>query len=236
MKRGRIEVQVAVQTEQGNHHSVTFNEPLLQRYHDALVDLTRRFGLKDPVTLDQLLSLPQAMTVTEERMPADQVWAPMIRAAQTAVLEVVRSRQREGAKLVTDLRAQLRAIDRHARAIKRRLPSALGQQRQRLRERLQDILGRATPASSAQLEQVAALIKEADIHEELVRLESHLTYMTQTLHEGQLVGKRLDFIAQELMRETNTMGAKVNDSEAAQHVVEIKGCVEKIREQVQNLE
>ena len=79
-------------------------------------------------------------------------------------------------------------------------------------------------------------MKDVDVHEELVRLESHLVYMRQTLTKGQSVGKRLDFIAQELMRETNTMGAKVNDPQAAQHVVDIKACIEKIREQVQNLE
>ena len=90
--------------------------------------------------------------------------------------------------------------------------------------------------TTGQLEQAAALTKDADIHEELVRLESHLAYMRQTLANSQLVGKRLDFIAQELMREANTTGAKVNDPQAAQHVVEIKSCIEKIREQVQNLE
>ena len=80
------------------------------------------------------------------------------------------------------------------------------------------------------------MVRDADIHEELVRLESHLTYMRQTLASHQSVGKRLDFIAQELLREVNTVGAKVNDPEAVQHVVDIKSCIERIREQVQNLE
>ena len=87
-----------------------------------------------------------------------------------------------------------------------------------------------------QLEEAVALVKEADVHEEFVRLESHLSHMRERLAGTQPIGKQQDFIAQELMREANTMGAKVNDPQAAQHVVEIKGRIEKIREQVQNLE
>lgn len=235
-RRGRIEAFVAVQTNRWEHRRVTFDESLLRGYHDTLAALKRRFRLKGDVTLDHLLALPQALTITEERIPAERLWEPIRRVAHVAVRELVQARRREGGKLVADLRRQLRAIERGLAAVKRRLPNALKEQRQRLRDRLQELLGPNAGESSARLEQAAALAKEADINEELVRLESHLAYMRQTLAAGRLVGKRLDFIAQELMREANTMGAKVNDPRAAQHVVEIKGCIEKIREQVQNLE
>jgi uncharacterized protein (TIGR00255 family) len=236
IRRGRIEVAVAVQLDPWAQRKVTFDERLLQRYYDALVELKGRFGLKGHVTLDHLLVLPQALTISEERIPTERLWNPIRRTVQAAVHELVRARQREGAKLAADLRKQLRSIEHHVHAVKQRLPKALEQQRRRLRERLQELLGPKAAGSAPQLEQAAALAKDADIHEELVRLDSHLTYMRQTLTGNQLVGKRLDFIAQELMREANTMGAKVNDSQASQHVVEIKGCIEKIREQVQNLE
>ena len=236
IRRGRVEIQVAVQFDRGHQRRVLFDTTLLERYHQALVELKRRFGLKGEVTLDHLLALPQALTVSEERTPAEELWEPIRQATEAAVQELVRSRQREGVKLVQDLRAQLAAIERHVRAVKRRLPKAFEQQRRRLRERLQELLGSGSPASSSQLEQAAALTKDADINEELVRLDSHLVHVRQSLVGHELVGKRLDFIAQELMREANTMGAKVNDAEAVQHVVEIKGCIEKIREQVQNLE
>ncbi len=236
LRRGRIEAAVAVQLDRWDQRRVTFDEQLLQRYHDALVAMKSRFGLKGDVTLEHLLALPQALTVSEERVPAERFQDPILRTAQAALRELIRSRCREGAKLVADLRKQLRSIEQHVRAVKRRMPKALEEQRRRLRDRLRELLGPGTGGSTSQLEQAAALAKDADIHEELVRLESHLAYMRQTLATNQLVGKRLDFIAQELMRETNTMGAKVNDPQAAQHVVEIKGCIEKIREQVQNLE
>lgn len=236
LRRGRVEVQVSVQAGRGEQRRVVFDTPLLQRYHRALVDLKRQFGLKGEVTLDHLLALPQALSVSEERVPIEELWEPIRQTAEAAATELVRSRRREGGKLTRDLRAQLTAIDRHLRAVKRRLPQAFAQQRRRLRERLRELLGSGSGVSSAQLEQAAALARDADVNEELVRLESHLSHVRHSLGDRQLIGKRLDFIAQELMREANTMGAKVNDAEAAQHVVEIKGCIEKIREQVQNLE
>lgn len=236
LRRGRIEVLVSLQLDRRDQRRVTFDERLLQGYHRALLELKTRFGLKGPVTLEHLLALPQALTVAEEPVPAEQLWEPIRQTLEAALGELARARAREGAKLVADLRAQLRAIERHARAVKRRLPKAFAAQRRRLRQRLQELLGSGSSMSTAQLEQAAALARDADIHEELVRIESHLAYVHQTLASQRLVGKRLDFIAQELMREANTMGSKLNDPQGVQHVVEIKGGIEKIREQVQNLE
>ena len=236
LRRGRVEVVIALHLERAGQRRVTLDEPLLQRYHEALIGLKGRFGLKGSVTLDHLLGLPQALTVSEDRLPAERLWELIRQAAQSALRELIRSRQREGVRLAADLRRQLRLIEQHTRAITRRIPSARAQQRQRLSKRLQEVLGNSATWSRAQLEQAVALTKETDVNEELVRLESHLAYMGQSLKDGQLVGKRLDFIAQELMREVNTLGAKANDPEAVQRVVEIKECVERIREQVQNLE
>lgn len=236
LKRGRIETNVVVQLDRAEQRKVTFDEDLLARYHEALLALKQRFGVKGQITLEHLLALPQARSVSEEAVPVETLWPLVREAARAAVEELVRARQREGRRLATDLRRQLQLIERHVRTIKRRLPQALGEQRRALRKRLRELLGPGTSGSTTQLEQAAALVREADVHEELVRLESHLSYMRQTLAEGPLVGKRLDFIAQELMREINTLGAKVNDPQATHDVVDIKGCIEKIREQVQNLE
>ena len=236
LRRGRVELSAAVQLDRYEQRRVTIDERLLQRYHDALLQIKTRFGLKGPVTLEQLLAMPQALSVSEERVPTERLEGPILSTAKAALRELVHARQREGGKLVADIRRQLASIEQHVRAVKRRLPKALEEQRRRLRQRLQELLGQSPAPTNSQWEQAAALVRDADVHEELVRLDSHLGYMRQSLRSGHLVGKRMDFIAQELMREANTMGAKVNDPQAAQHVVDIKGCIEKIREQVQNLE
>ena len=146
-------------------------------------------------------------------------------------------RRAEGRRLVKDIRAQLRAITQRLVMIRARLPKSAAQQKQRLQQRLKTVLGEtAAASSSARIHEALALIKDTDIHEELVRLDSHLTQADQILSKQSSVGKTLDFIAQELMREANTMGAKANDAVIARCVIEIKGAIEKIREQAQNLE
>ena len=236
MHRGRVEALVFVQTTERHQRRVSFDEELLTRYHTALLDLKARFGLKGPVTLEQLLSLPQAMTVIETRVEAEPLWGLVRQAAEAAIRDLARARQREGSKLVRDLRSHIRQIERRVRAVTVRLPKALAHQRRQIRRRLLELLGPESTASVPRVDEAVALIKETDVHEELVRLDSHLGHVRQTLASGGLVGKRLDFIAQELMREANTLGAKVNDAKAARHVVDIKEAIERIREQVQNLE
>ena len=237
VRRGRIEVWASLRAPKNlDRRHILIDDFLLQRYYEALVDLKNRFGLKGPVTLEQLLAIPDAIKVAEERLPAEAVWEPLSKAVREAVRELVRSRRREGAKLASDLRAQTQAIERHVNAVMRGLPKAMEQQRRRMRDKFKQLLGSKANVSLSQVNEALSLVKEADVHEEFVRLRSHLSHIRQTLSKGTLIGKQLDFIAQELMRETNTMGAKVDDAEAARHVVEIKGCIEKIREQAQNLE
>lgn len=236
VRRGRIEISVAIQVASRDRRRVTLDEPLLRRYHAQLRELKRRFKLAGDVTLDHLLALPHAVAVSEER--PDQAWiaGPLLEAAREALRALVHARRREGAKLAVDLRRQLQALERHLRMVKAQRPKALERQRQALRQRLRELLGPDASRSAAQLEAAVALVKGPDIHEEIVRLGSHLSHMRQMLASASPVGKQLDFIAQELMRETNTMGAKVDDAAAVHHVVDMKSCIEKIREQVQNLE
>ncbi len=235
-QRGHIDVYIAVHANHLDRRRVTFDERLLARYHEALLDLKARFGLKGGVTLEHLLALPQAVAVSEERVAAERLWEPVRQAVAEAVRALVQARRREGGRLAADLRRQVQTITQHVAAIKRRLPKALAEQERYLRSRLNELLGNKPTVPLAQLQQAVALVRDVDIHEELVRIDSHVAHIRQLLGGGGLVGKPLDFIAQELMRETNTLGAKASDAQVARHVVDIKGCIEKIREQVQNLE
>ncbi len=236
LRRGRVEMTVIIQTDKANKRVVCFDDKLLTSYHRALQELKGRFGLKGPLTLEHLLTVPNALQVSEDKIPPESLAKPIEDVTKLALKEHVGNRLKEGARLVTDLKNQVKSIDKSARAVKRRLPTAFREQKQYLQKRIKTMIGTKAKVTSAQLEEVLSLIKDVDVNEELVRIESHIEHIQQTLAGTKLVGKQLDFIAQELTRETNTLGAKVNDALAAREVVAIKGCIEKIREQAQNLE
>jgi len=237
LARGRIDVGVSVQLSGGNTRRVMLDEPLARAYHAQLVSLKRRFGLKGSVALEHLLALPQLMTVAENPAQRQALWEQVKRTLRQALRQLLARRRAEGRRLVADLRAHLHLIRARLKTVRARLPHAAARQRQQLRLRLKGLFEGATASvSNAQLHEALALVREADVNEELVRLDSHLAHAQQVLRGAPAVGKTLDFIAQELMRETNTLGAKANDAIIARCVIDIKGAIERIREQAQNLE
>ena len=237
VRRGRIDVSIVVQSPPGTTRRVVLDEALAQACYERLLELKIRFGLKGGLTLDHVLALPQVLSVTDDQTQRQVLWPDIHRALQESLRRLLSMRRAEGRRLVKDIHIHMQAIKKRLAAIRARLPKSAGQQKQRLHQRLKTSLGdAAVTASSALIQEALALIRDTDIHEELVRLDSHLTHMEQTLHTQQTVGKTLDFIAQELMREANTMGAKANDAAITRCVIEIKGAIEKIREQAQNLE
>ena len=150
--------------------------------------------------------------------------------------DLVRMRCHEGANLIADLKRQLAAIGKDVKAVRARLPKALAQQRRDIRSRLRELVGGKGKVTASQLGEAVSLVRDTDVNEELVRLDSHVGHIRQTLTGGGSIGKRMDFIAQEMTREINTLGAKVRDPQIARRVVNVKSAIERIREQVQNLE
>ena len=237
LKRGRVDATVSVQLAGGNARRVLLDETLAKAYHAQLVGLARRFGLKGQVSLEHLLSLPQLMTVAENPAQRQAIWAQVKRTMQEALRQLSARRKAEGRRLAKDVRGNLQMIRARMRTVRARLPRAAAHQRQQVRARLKGLFDGATASiSAAQLQEAVALVRETDVNEELVRLDSHLAHVQQVLQGATAAGKTLDFIAQELMRETNTLGAKANDAIIARCVIDMKGAVERIREQAQNLE
>lgn len=237
VKRGRIDVSVTVQLARGSTRRLVVDNALAQAYHAQLLELKNRLGLKGSVTLEHLLALPQLVSLSDNHAQRQALWKDVEEALQEAAQQLLARRRAEGRRLSQDILAQLRTITTRLKAIRTRLPKAAASQRAQLRQRLKGALGEAgASVSSAQLHEALAVVRDADVHEELVRLESHLTHAKQVLRSAQAVGKTLDFIAQELTRETNTLGAKASDAAVARGVIEIKGAIEKLREQAQNLE
>lgn len=235
IRRGRIELTVVLQGTRLTARRVVFDDALAQAYYEQLAQLQARFGLRGPVRLEHVLALPLLFSVTEDHTPQQALWPAIRRAVDDGVRALVAMRRREGRRLVQDLRTHAARIQARVRAIRTQRPARLAQQQHRTAQRLKALMGNGSPMTASQIREALALVKDVDIHEELVRLESHLTQARQTLTQ-RAVGKKLDFLAQELMREANTLGAKANDARIAGYVVDIKEAIEKIREQAQNLE
>ncbi len=236
VRRGRVDVTVTLQPTKRATRRLLFDEQLAQTYYESLVELKSRFGLRGEITLDQLLSHPNLLNVKDERAKPHELWPAIRQGAQAALRELLTMRRTEGERLVRDIRAQAQLIAKRVSAIRTHLPKSMAQQKHRLWDRLRGLMGSAVVMSAAQVHEALLLLKDVDVHEELVRLESHLTHIEQALSSQQAVGKKLDFISQELTREANTLGAKANDRTVIRYVIEIKGAIEKIREQAQNLE
>ena len=236
IRRGRIELNVTLQASRVTTRRVVLDEELAQACYERLLELKGRVGLKGEVTLEHVLALPQVLSVTDDPAKRQALWPDIRHTVHVALRQLLAMRRAEGRRLAKDIRAQMRVIAQRLARIRARLPKSAAQQKRRLQQRLKAVLGKTAAASSTLIHEALALIRETDVHEELVRLESHLTHADHTMNQQASVGKPLDFIAQELMRETNTMGAKANDAAMARCVIEIKGAIEKIREQAQNLE
>jgi len=239
VSRGRIDVSVAIVSTRPPALRVNVNRELVAGYLEAAAGLKKEFRLKGSVGLDALLSLPGAIAVQAERAGTDGAAASLVpEALRQALQRYEAMRTEEGRRLVTDLRSHLAAIGEAARRIlaeARGLPEAYAR---RLKERLAVLLqGERAPDESRLAQEVALLAGRVDITEELVRLQGYVEQAGATLDgHGGPVGKTLDFIMQEMNREANTISSKAEALPICQEALRIKAEVEKIREQVQNLE
>jgi uncharacterized protein (TIGR00255 family) len=234
--RGRIDLTVTLRRPAGGGASVRTDVALALEYARGARALGEAVGVASGVTVADLLRLPGVVTVEDAEEEDDEGAVLLKTAAHEAIAELCRMRQTEGAALARDLGAHLDALDAWVHGLTDLLPAALERIRTRLRERVQAILGE-TPADPGRLAQeVATWAARSDVAEELARLGSHLAQFRALLTEGGAVGRQLDFLTQELHREVNTIASKADDAELVTRVLEARTLVERIREQVQNVE
>ena len=177
LRRGHVEVTLSVQAARAHARRHVIDEALAQACYESLLDLKGRFGLKGAITLEHVLAHPRIFSAAEPRTRNEEAWPTAQRTLQQALQKLVTARRREGARLAADIRTQARTIERQMAAIRRRLPHALTEQRRRLGERIKTVLGNGAAIAPAHPREAAAIIKDTDIHEELVRLESHLVHL-----------------------------------------------------------
>ena len=234
--RGRVDLTITLRRTGGSATAVRTDVALGLEYARGARALSDAVGVAPDLTVADLLRLPGVVTV-EEAEDEDGESAVLVKTAATEALdELGRMRLTEGAALARDLGAHLDALGRWVRGAEALLPAALARIQSRLRDRVQAILGE-TPADPGRLAQeVATWAARSDVAEELARLRSHLAQFQSLLADGGAVGRQLDFLTQELHREVNTIASKADDTELAAGLLEARTLVERIREQVQNVE
>ena len=236
IKRGKLYLWVNCEQTYDKSLDIKLNEKKLKRYYSLLEKTKKKFKLKDDITLSQLLSFPEVIVCEPKKENTKILHRATLTALSKALNSLVSMRRKEGAALNKDLLKRTRNISKSVIKIKALLPKEINRYQQSLKKKvgkMQDKNGFRRERVEAE---VALFAKNCDISEELTRISAHLVNFKNTLKSSNEVGKVLDFIAQELHRETNTVGAKSSDFQISKEVIFIKGEVEKIREQVQNVE
>lgn len=237
VKRGKVDVFVSRKADASDPSAVRADIDLAKGIHRALEKIAGELGLDATVKLDTLSRWHEIVAVGATVADIEAERAGVESALKKALEKIRAMRADEGKRLADDVRARIGELRSLTAAAKERAPKVVEDQRAKLKERLARLLGDSASLDPGRLEQeVAMLADRADVHEELVRLESHLQQLDATLAGGGEVGRRLDFLLQEVGRETNTLGSKANDIDLGKIVVELKAVAERIREQAANLE
>jgi uncharacterized protein (TIGR00255 family) len=236
ISRGRMNVVVGFHQGANGAAALALDTALARSYHDAMLTLQKELSAPGEITIGTILQAPGVMRSPEQSLDADKAWPAVERALTTALGELVKMREREGKHLAKDLIHRLKVLRQEIKGIRALYPDVVKKYRSALMERIQKA-GLDLPVEDERLlKEVTIFADRSDISEELTRLESHLAQFAHHLRKNEPVGRTLEFITQEIFRELNTLGAKSNDAGISQHVVACKSELEKIREQIQNLE
>ena len=236
--RGKVDVFISVDSLGAEETLVKVNEPLARQYIDAMRQLMALGA--GTVTYDyratDLAKLPDVLTVTKAEEDLDTISADISAVLQEALQNYVAMRETEGRKLAEDILSRLDTIEAITAKVEVRSPQTVAEYREKLTARMQEVLHSTTIEESRILTEAAIFADKVAVDEETVRLRSHLSQLREMLHSDIPVGRKLDFLIQEVNRESNTIGSKCTDLEISRCVVDLKAEIEKIREQVQNIE
>jgi len=236
LSRGRVEVYINVRHRSPERIRLNVDVELARKYRDAALTLAEELDLSGDVTVDFLIRLPDVLYEYEEELKADLFWKDFAPLVKRALDQVVAMRRKEGESLARDIRRRLKTLETNVRAATRRRKTAARAYHEALEVRLRDLLSEVSLDPVRFEQEVAILVEKSDISEELVRVDSHVRQFRAELGGGRSVGRQLDFLCQELLREVNTMGSKSTDIEITRSVLTMKAEIEKIREQAQNIE
>lgn len=236
ISRGKIDVFITYEDFSENNSSVRYNKELAGEYLQYLRRMAEDFGLEDDIRVSTLSKYPEVFTMEEQNIDEEELWKELQRTVAGAARMFVQSRITEGEHLRDDLLEKLDGMLGLIDFVAERSPQIVSEYRQKLEERVRELLGDTTVDESRLLTEVTVFADKACVDEEIVRLRSHIETTRKTLLEGGSIGRKLDFIAQEMNREANTILSKANDLEITSCAIELKTEIEKVREQIQNIE
>ena len=236
ISRGKVEVSVLLSNVEAADEKITINHEIVKDYLDAMRSVKDEFGLTDDLSLSNLLRIPDAFTVVKTQTDEEQLWEDIKSTAEEALEHFISMRENEGARMKQDILSRLDKIEEWVGVVETRSPMMVEDYRKRLYDKMCEVLNTTNIDEGRILLEAGIFSEKTAVDEETVRLRSHIAQFRSMLESGEPVGRKLDFLVQEMNRETNTIGSKVQDIEVTRIVVDQKSEIEKIREQIQNIE
>lgn len=236
ISRGKVEVSLSVYNIQGKETAVTVNELVVENYLNAMRETAEKFGLKDDLTLSSIFRMSDAFNVVRADVDEEEIWSAVKETAEEALVKFVAMRETEGEKMKADILSKLSNIEAMIEKVCEYSPETVKAYRERLTAKMNEILENKQIDEQRILLEAGIFAEKVAVDEETVRLKSHFAQFRSMMETEELVGRKLDFLVQELNRETNTIGSKAQDLRITKIVVDLKSEIEKIREQIQNIE
>ena len=236
LTRGKMECYVQIEAVEEPDTVISLNHSLVKGYLDAYKELAETYGLENNVKVSDISRVSDIFTVRKQATDEDKIWSAVQVVAEAALDGFISMREREGARLKADVLSRLDEIISNVEFIEERSPQTVAEYNEKLLGRLKELLGDTHIDEQRILTEAAIFADKIAVAEETVRLRSHISQLRSFLDQSDAVGKKMDFLVQELNREANTIGSKAQDVEIARRVVSIKAEIEKIREQIQNIE
>ncbi|ACL76143.1 YicC/YloC family endoribonuclease [Ruminiclostridium cellulolyticum] len=235
--RGKVDIFISFEDRSDNSRSVTLDEPLASAYIQAVEKLKEKYSLKDDLSVSLISRFPDVLRIEKNEDDEEHLWSVLKIALDSAIASLLQMREKEGNELRNSLLQKSDLMETIISDISQRSPQVVTEYKQKLEYRIKELLNQQTVDENRIAMEVAIFADRCGIDEELVRLGSHLTQLRDILNiKKQPIGRKLDFLVQEINREINTIGSKSNDIIITKNVLELKSEAEKIREQIQNME
>ena len=235
ISRGKVEVNITVEQKEGDDKVVTLNKALAENYLKAMREMSE-LGLQDDLRISHMSRFSDIFNVEYSDNDEDEVYAKIDTVLKNALEDFVSMRTEEGKRLEADIKLHLDNVLELVEKIEKRSPETISEYRKRLEEKIKEVLENRMIDESRIVTEAAIFADKVAVDEETVRLKSHVKEFLNAIKTDKPIGKKLDFIVQEMNREANTIGSKASDIEICSYVVEIKSEIEKVREQIQNIE